>query len=179
MIDCLPLPVRKNKFGEKVKDIGVQKYYLQIVEEVWEAYSECVKGDTPREAEELADVITCCVTRLDVMHWYKDGVLFEEYIKRIVAKSMRFYEDSAYFYTDLTVAVMDGYHAAKTGDIISNCDNDILKYFSMQDVDEEAILGDIIVLCIERLKHVGYDKESRQQLYQSVNEKNRQRGYFD
>ena len=35
----LPLPVKKNKFGERVADISLAKYYRQICEEVKEAHA--------------------------------------------------------------------------------------------------------------------------------------------
>ena len=80
----LPLPVKKNKFGKSVADIPTTDYYRQIAEEVLEAHvaaknAELVKRMTDEgcgqcaefvlcnEAEELADIITCCVTRLEII----------------------------------------------------------------------------------------------------------------
>ena len=81
----LPLPVKKNKFGELVADISVEKYYRQIAEEVLEAHKASIIHDIKKvmsdegcgqcaeyvdednEAEELVDIITCCVTRLEIL----------------------------------------------------------------------------------------------------------------
>ena len=40
----LPLSVTKNKFGERVADIDVEKYYRQIFEEVLEAHRACIEN---------------------------------------------------------------------------------------------------------------------------------------
>ena len=80
----LPLPVKKNKFGNLVADIPVTDYYRQIAEEVLEAHNaaknaefvkqinnegcgQCAEFILCNEAEELADIITCAVTRLDII----------------------------------------------------------------------------------------------------------------
>lgn len=82
----LPLPVKKNKFGQFFKDIPVTDFYRQVCEEVLEAHNaaknaELVKHMTDEgmdvekvtefaevnEPEELADIITCCVTRLEII----------------------------------------------------------------------------------------------------------------
>ncbi len=81
----LPLPVKKNKFGERVADISSEKYYRQVTEEVMEAYGASIIADIKKimsdegcgqcaeyvgednEAEELADIITCCITRLEIL----------------------------------------------------------------------------------------------------------------
>ena len=80
----LPLPVKKNKFGLSVKDIPVTDYYRQIAEEVLEAHNaaknaefvkqindegcgQCAEFVLCNEAEELADIITCAVTRLEII----------------------------------------------------------------------------------------------------------------
>ena len=89
-----PLPVVKNKFGQDVSKISINDYYRQISEEVLEAfqaatldkvnhvleYEGCGQWVDPledifcpdkfignAEAEELADIITCCVTRLAII----------------------------------------------------------------------------------------------------------------
>ena len=77
-MNILPLPVKKNKFGDEVRYINSTDYYRQITEEVLEAYKEAVifedryPGEYPRafrddEAIELVDIITCCITRLDIL----------------------------------------------------------------------------------------------------------------
>ena len=83
-LPVLPLPVKSNKFGQSVKAISVTDYYRQISEEVLEAHhaaknAELVKRMTDEgcgqcaefvlcnEAEELADIITCCITRLEII----------------------------------------------------------------------------------------------------------------
>lgn len=85
----LPRPVQKNKRGEFVAKISTSKYYKQILEEVQEAFQAAIVGDTIKilrnegcgqcvdtiedeicdanEAEELVDIITCCVTRLEIL----------------------------------------------------------------------------------------------------------------
>ena len=81
-MNILPLPVKKNKFGNRVADISTTDYYRQIEEEVLEAHEYAaianyllelegdadVVGDWENdEAEELVDIITCCITRLDIL----------------------------------------------------------------------------------------------------------------
>ena len=76
----LPLPVKKNKFGRRIADISITEYYRQIEEEVLESFKEAVCSElyekinsdkkicnADREAEELVDLITCCVTRLEII----------------------------------------------------------------------------------------------------------------
>ena len=84
-----PMPVKKNKYGQDVARISATNYYKQILEEVQEAFQAAIVGDTIKilrnegcgqcvdtiedeicdanEAEELADIITCCVTRLEIL----------------------------------------------------------------------------------------------------------------
>lgn len=76
----LPLPVKKNKFEQLTKDLSTTEHYRQISEEVLEAYKEAVLEEIrmvnavdnraffyEREAEELVDIITTCITRLDIL----------------------------------------------------------------------------------------------------------------
>lgn len=42
----LPLPVKKNKFGQRVANISTANYYRQIVEEVLEAHEAAVFSTT-------------------------------------------------------------------------------------------------------------------------------------
>ena len=85
----LPLAVKINKFGQRVADISVTEYYRQIEEEVLEAHENAVISDHERkrvleykdsftrisdltfcrqtEAEELVDIITACITRLEII----------------------------------------------------------------------------------------------------------------
>ena len=86
MTKILPLPVQKNKFGERVADISTEKYYRQILEEVLEARKASIIHDIKKhmyfescadcldsyvgednEPEELVDIITCCITRLEIL----------------------------------------------------------------------------------------------------------------
>ena len=80
-----PLPVKKNKFGENVADISIEKFYHQIAEEVMEAHTASIIHDVKKimsaegcgqcaefigennEPEELVDIITCCITRLEIL----------------------------------------------------------------------------------------------------------------
>ena len=48
-----------------------------------------------------------------------------------------------------------------------------------EEVAEAEKLANIITYCITRLEIIGYDENKRQELYQMVNEKNCERGYFD
>lgn len=85
----LPLPVIKNKFGQRVDNISVDDYYRQIVEEVLEAHNaannaeilkvmrdegcgQCAEFIEANEAEELVDIITCCITRLEILGYDED-----------------------------------------------------------------------------------------------------------
>ena len=198
----LPLPVKKNKFGQRVADISVEKYYRQIFEEVLEAH-ECknicdyncdddwLSGEEfvrqlKREAEELVDVITCCVTRFKIIYEYKDFD-FDKYFSTYIEDAKKYYREPADFYTDLATAVMCSYHAADVakmcdymrnegcGDCATHFDPHCLNTYS----SEKHILSKIIVMCIKRLEYLGYDESERQELYAKVNDKNRKRGYFD
>ena len=169
-----PLPVKKNKYGETVADISVGKYYRQIMEEVLEAHENAVitnylfelEGDADLvddwendEAEELADIITCCVTRFAVISGdIYDWVDF--YVKAVAKTHIEIFGGN--FYVDLSSSVMRAYHIAQS-----------------ENIGEEAALIEIIYLCIGRLEYLGYDESKRQKLYQAVNEKNKQRGYFE
>lgn len=85
----LPLPVKKNKFGQRVADISLEDYYHQIVEEVSEAHTaaiiasfvdilrnegcgQCAEFFNCNEPEELVDIITCCITRLEFLGYDAD-----------------------------------------------------------------------------------------------------------
>ncbi len=185
----LPLPVTKNKFGERVADISGEKYYRQIFEEVLEAHRACIEDfqqDSDDEAEELVDVITCCVTRFNIIYEYKDFD-FDNYLSTYIEDAKKYYREPADFYTDLATAVMRSYHAAEVdkmcdymrnegcGDCATHFDPHCLNTYS----NEKHILSKIIVMCIKRLEYIGYDESARQELYAKVNDKNRKRGYFD
>ncbi|MBQ9486625.1 MAG: hypothetical protein IJU91_02335, partial [Selenomonadaceae bacterium] len=115
MTKILPLPVKKNKFGEKVADISIKKYYRQICEEVVEAHKASIEIQARQydslldiaddEPTELVDVITCCITRLNIIKC-KDVV-------GVIDNQKKYYSEPADFYTDLVAAVMNSYHAAK------------------------------------------------------------------
>ena len=170
MAKILPLPVKKNKFGQLVADIPVTDYYAQIFEEVFEAYKaannaeilkvmtsegcgQCAEFIQTNEPEELADIITCCVTRLDILgDTYINGVidLPKDFYRKLVKSVL----------STLRVAVMVDF-----------------MYFSTR--AEAQKLSIIINLCIARLEYLGYDESARQKLYAAVNEKNRKRGYFE
>lgn len=187
MNKILPLPVKKNKFGERVADISLEKYYRQICEEVLEAHEWQYTVDENREhsyeAEELVDVITCCITRLNNMHWYEDYEDFGKYVVSVIHECQSYYEEPKDFYTDLSAAVMQSYHDARTGKIIDYLHKEgcgsCAEYIGVGDYDEECALGYIIVMCIKRLAKLGYDESARQEIYNAVNEKNRKRGYFE
>ena len=86
----LPLPVKKNKLGQKVVDLPTTEYYRQIEEEVLEAHENAVMYEAARrivfaccgvclgeygrsdEAKELVDVITTCITRLEIIGYDAD-----------------------------------------------------------------------------------------------------------
>ena len=117
MTDILPLPVNKNKYGERVADISVEKYYRQIAEEVLEAHTNAANRNTV------------------------------ELLRKIGA-----FNSSEEFMAEIV-------EAEKTA--------------------EAEELVDVITTCITRLKIIGYDENKRQIMYETVNEKNRKRGYFD
>ena len=72
----MPLPVKKNKFGIATKDLTETEYYGQIEEEVLEAYEQAALAqfddDERREPEELIDIITCCVTWLEIIAYNEE-----------------------------------------------------------------------------------------------------------
>ena len=169
----LPLPVKKNKFGERVADLSVDRHYRQIAEEIIEACTAQGKDD---EVMELVDVITCCVTRLDILQNYDDkdfsqclrdlaqdfGLDFigEQFLKQVIVDN---------FYPNLVVCSMQAYSGAVTDRLIGSDDAG----------NEETYLIDIIYVCVKRLEYLGYDESAREKLYQAVNNKNRRRGYFE
>ena len=84
-----PLPVKSNKNGTLVKELTATEYYRQISEEVLEAYKaannaevlkimhtngcgQCAEFIIDNEAEELVDIITCCITRLELLGYDED-----------------------------------------------------------------------------------------------------------
>ena len=161
----LPLAVKKNKFGERVADISVTDYYAQIMEEVLEAHEGAIAskltGHRPEflycnEAEELVDIITCCVTRLDIIDF--------EFSKKI--KLVDLPRD---FYRSLEQNVLNAHENAILYENVANN----YKYY------EGNSLVDVINLCITKLSHFGYDADARQKIYEAVNEKNRKRGYLE
>ena len=93
MTKIYPLPVKKNKNGELVADLPAWKYYRQIIEEVLEAHAENVGAFESNEAEELADVITCCITRLNILN--DGGKDFNEYVSDVLTKVEKYYQKSA------------------------------------------------------------------------------------
>ena len=154
-----PLPVKKNKHGELVASLSITRQYRQIMEEVMEAHAENVGAFESNEAEELADVITCCITRLDiVVDSEKD---FDEYVSELLVTAERNCTEPKDFYTNLAVAVMKGY------------------YRCSYTFGECKLLSDIIVMCEKRLESMGYDEVAREKIYAAVNEKNRRRGYLE
>ncbi len=180
----LPLPVKKNKFGERVADISVEEYYHQICEEVVEAHKASIEIQAREytlldiaddEPTELADVITCCITRLDIIKC--------DNIVGVIDDQKKYYSEPADFYTDLAAAVMNSYHAAKTAINFDYMRNEGCGYCAIDLAQDEYVekycLGYIIVMCIKRLAKLGYDESDRQKIYQAVNDKNRKRGYFE
>lgn len=171
MTKILPLPVKQNKFGQRVTDISVTDYYAQIFEEVLEAHWASVVADCKKrvenggrgqlieyladnEHEELADIITCCVTRLDII----GGKYVAE--EKVAPKD---------FYSELANQALIAFEYAATFDDV--------EYFST--VSETQQLSYIISLCVTRLESLGYDEKAREKIYAAVNEKNRRRGYFE
>ena len=152
----LPLPVKKNKHGELVASLSVTRQYRQIMEEVMEAHAENVGVFESNEAEELADVITCCITRLNILN---DGEKnFVEYVSELLTEAERGYTEPEDFYTDLAFTVMKGY------------------YRCSYTFGECKLLSDIIVMCEKRLERMGF---KRGNLYAAVNAKNVVRGYLE
>ena len=194
----LPLPVKKNKFGERVADLSVDRHYRQIAEEIIEACTAQGKND---EARKLVDVITCCVTRLDILQDYVDDDEFEDFSHYLRILVQDFAPETVYglvqdfepnvvneqffkqvigeqflkqvivdnFYPNLVVCSMQAYSGAVTDRLIGSDDAG----------NEETYLIDIIYVCVKRLEYLGYDESAREKLYQAVNNKNRRRGYFE
>lgn len=193
----LPFPVKKNKFGERVVDISAKKYYRQIAEEVLEAHKASIIADIKKvmsdegcgqcaeyagednEAEELVDIITCCVTRLEITCLDADYASdFDEYVREIFSYAERYYCIHLDFYTELAAAVANAYHVARMNYLMNITPLNFGEYLDGSDLDETNALGGIIVLCLDRLETLGYDEEKRQELYQAVNRKNLKRGYL-
>ena len=173
----LPLPVKKNKFGELVARLSVEAYYRQIMEEVLEAHNAaiihgikehmyfedcgvCIEYvGRDNEAEELADIITCCITRLNLVVDSKKD--FVEYVSKLVTDAKSYYTEPEDFYTDLASTVTQGV-----------C-------YASYNFYEYKILSRIIVMCVKRLESMGYDEVKRGNLYAAVNAKNVVRGYLE
>ena len=155
-----PLPVKKNKRGELVASLSVTRQYRQIMEEVMEAHAENVGVFESNEAEELADVITCCITRLAISAYYADYENFNSYVSKLVTRAKPYYTEPKDFYTDLAFTIMQSYGRA---DGLCN---------------DECKLSNIIVMCVKHLESMGYNEVAREKIYAAVNEKNRRRGYL-
>ena len=177
MTKILPLPVKKNKFGQRVANIPTTDYYGQIMEEVLEAHIESVIAEystekDDNEAEELVDIITTCVTRIDIMSF--------DNVEEFVNKQME--DKPKDFYRYLEQKVLNAHQQAIGADlltkIIQDGGADEFGYFS-QYCWETDFLADVIVACTTRLEQLGYDEKAREELYKAVNEKNRKRGYFE
>lgn len=179
MTNILPLPVKKNKFGQRIADLDTNTYYRQIAEEVLEAYETAVQKELAEtlietsnlfsmtdvifataEAEELVDVITTCITRINIIDL--------EYFKRCLFLWKNFSREGTAFRAS----------ADNTEKFYQN----LLMKFSVAFsgiYDEKGILWDAIGACVNRLEVLGYDENKRQELYQAVNDKNLKRGYFE
>lgn len=159
------LPVKKNKYGERVADISLEKQYRQLFEEIMEANAEGANGMWRcYEAEELVDVMACCVTRLNIL-----GV--EDYA---VTSWGTMVKD---FYVELTDKALVAYGAALTAAeqaIFKNTVGHKALYLV-----EIKTLREIMSMCIAKLESIGYDANKRQEMYQYVNDKNKDRGYLD
>lgn len=173
MTNILPLPVKKNKFGQRVADLDDITYYRQIAEEVLEAHEaaaitnfvdklnrERIIGDNDNEAEELTDVITCCITRINIIdpEYFKGCLFLWKIFSQEGTASRTSADNTGKFYQNLLMKFIVAF-----GGIY----------------DEKGILWDAIGACVNRLEVLGYDENKRQELYQAVNEKNRKRGYFE
>ena len=170
----LPRPVKKNKRGELVATISVNKCYKQIIEEVFEAHEAeitkavanfvqndgcgmCVglieEASPSTELEEIVDIITCCVTRIDIL-----GGTFD------ATPSKKYYGDHVKeFYSNTVVGLMKAYFLAIEED---------------KELEIRA-LQETINYCLWYLNKLGYTSEDIEYQYKLVNEKNARRGYFD
>ena len=170
----LPRPVKKNKRGELVATIPVDKYYKQIIEEVFEAHeAEITKADIDflkeggcgmcvglieeaspsTELEEIVDIITCCVTRIDIL-----GGTFD------ATPSKKYYGDHVKeFYSNTVVGLMKAYFLAIKED---------------KELEIRA-LQETINYCLWYLRKLGYNAAKIERQYKLVNEKNARRGYFE
>ena len=160
-----PLPVKKNKFGQRVADIHIYEYYCQLMEEILEAHKAAVvyenietarhitiDGRSYDEAIELVDIITCCVTRLHIIGGKYDARVIDL--------------PTDYFYRELAKQVLCAFQKAV-----------LIGFFS---VNREAVeLSAVIKMCVARLESLGYDESARENLYAAVNDKNKKRGYFE
>ena len=195
MTKILPLPVKKNKFGQRVADIPTNDYYGQIMEEVLEAHQaannaeilkvmrdegcgQCAEFIQTNEAEELVDVITCCVTRLeilDIVEKEEDELPLEDLIKDFPLNKM-----PENFIRELAQKVLNAHRAATKYDFaVTEFEGFTYAELEELNINELHALVEIIKLCVARLEHLGYDEDKRQEMYQAVNEKNRKRGYFE
>lgn len=168
----LPLPVKKNKFAVRVDNISTTDYYGQIMEEVMEAHEEALIAEyssekNDNEAEELVDIVTTCVTRLDIIDcydWENESVELPEN-----------------FWRYLEQKILEAHQQAVCADLLAEIVNngggayaDFTTYCW-----EGDLLGEVIMACIARLESLGYDETARQKIYAEVNEKNYSRGYFE
>lgn len=161
------LPVKKNKYGERVADISLEKQYRQLFEEIMEANAEGANGMWRcYEAEELVDVMACCVTRLNIL-----GV--EDYA---VTSWGAMVKD---FYVELTDKALVAYGAALAANNAPQIGFTGTAGHKALYREEIETLREIMSMCIAKLESIGYDGNKRQEMYQYVNDKNKDRGYLD
>ena len=171
----LPRPVKSNKYGQSVACIDSVDYYTQIFEEINEAIAACIversakictdegcgqcieviENQLSNESEifELVDVITCCVTRMDILGCKADAHPVN--VPVICSEKT--------FYNELTSYALNAFRQAT------------LKK-SLQETGE---LQNIIYYVVRYLYSKGIDKSQLELLYSRVNEKNERRGYFE
>ena len=158
-----------------VATISVNKHYKQIIEEVFEAHEaeirkavvDFVQNDgcgmcvdlidevfcTSTELEEIVDVITCCVTRIDIL-----GGTFD------ATPSTKHFDDNVKdFFSSIAVGLMNAHFLAIEED---------------KELEIRA-LQETINYCLWYLNKLGYTSEDIEYQYKLVNEKNARRGYFD
>ncbi len=71
--NILPRPVIRDENGELLKDYTTREFYLKLQEEIFEVIIAFKYGDKDTIAEEIADVITVCISYLNAIGYDEKG----------------------------------------------------------------------------------------------------------
>ena len=73
VVGNLPEPVKRDKHDKAVAKYTYRDWFEKIAEEVFEAHQAACKNKSGQLAEELTDVITVCVSFLNILGYDEKG----------------------------------------------------------------------------------------------------------